>query len=97
MNVFLGYYVDSLDESRVNYVNDYAGEEAMRYAPLSYTKDHFYIGEIASYIFLFDNNEYADESGHDEKINYNGLGLDAIIEIFSDWYDDLDYIETLEF
>ena len=97
LNVFLGYYVDSLDESRVNYVNDYAGEEAMSYAPLSYTKDHFYIGEIASYIFLFDNNEYADESGYDEIINYNGLGLDALIEIFSDRYDDLNYIETLEF
>ena len=101
LKMFIGCYIDSLDESRVKYYHDLASEDYdgiySRSDTNSYTENHFYIGTEASYVFWYDNNEISIELGWDEELNYNSTGIDELIEIFSDWYDDLDYIETLEF
>ena len=97
LSAYLGYYVNSLDESKVKHIHDLAGEEASNFAPLSYTKDHFYIGEIASYIFLFEVNEYFDETNEGIYLNYDNLSKDEIIEELAPIFNDLNYIETLEF
>ena len=97
LSAYLGYYVNSLDENKVKHIHDLAGEEASNFAPLSYTKDHFYIGEIASYVFLFEANEYFDETNEGIYLNYDNLSKYEIIEELAPIFNDLNYIETLEF
>ena len=97
LSAYLGYYVNSLDENKVKHIHDLAGEEASNFAPLSYTKDHFYIGEIASYVFLFEANEYFDETNEGIYLNYDNLSKYEIIEEIAPIFHDLNYIETLEF
>lgn len=97
LSAYLGYYVNSLDENKVKHIHDLAGEEASNFAPLSYTKDHFYIGEIASYVLLFEANEYFDKTNEGIYLNYDNLSKDEIIEELAPIFNDLNYIETLEF
>ncbi len=97
LSAHLGYYVNSLDESKVKHIHDLAGEAASNFAPISYTANHFYIGEIASYVFICEANGYFDEINEGIYLNYDNLSKDEIIEELAPIFNDLNYIETLEF
>lgn len=97
MSAHLGYYVNSLDESKVKHIHDLAGETTSNFAPISYTANHFYIGKIASYVFIFEANGYFDETNVGIYLNYDNLSKDEIIEELAPIFNDLNYIETLEF